>query len=100
VVDGKWTATLSSAELKGLGGGSTPLVVEATLTDRAGNVSPAQTREFYYSTDEVAQPSFTSVTGITPSSGDAAFNLADFTLLSASNRFAVRGTATASTTRT
>jgi hypothetical protein len=95
VVDGKWTVILSPAELNALGGGSTPLQVAAKLIDPAGNESAVITRPFTYSTDEVAKPVFTQVTGIAPVA-DLAFNLVDFQALSAGNPFTVRGTATAS----
>jgi UDP-3-O-acyl-N-acetylglucosamine deacetylase len=95
VVDGTWSVELSPAELAELGGGATPLLVTAKVIDAAGNESTQATRSFLYTTDQVAIPEFTSVTGITPGT-DAAFNLADFNTLSVGQPFTVSGTASAS----
>ena len=91
VVDGVWEVLLTPLELAEFGGGS--ITLTARQTDPAGNSSGTVTRTFLYSTDAVAPPAFTSVTGITPLT-DTAFNVADLNALSALQPYTVSGTGT------
>jgi hypothetical protein len=97
VVDGVWSVLLTAADLAELGGGPVPLVLTAKLTDLAGNTSNTVSHNFYYTTDMVAPPVFTGVTGITPVS-DTAFNLADLNALTLVQPYSVGGTGTPGST--